>query len=292
MSEACITCKPILKWAGGKSGLLPQLLEHFPKEFSRYIEPFLGGGAVFFAVPFSGPSIVNDSNPEIIDLYRVVRDSLETLLLRLDELAEMYSEEFYYEIRSRIPADTIERAARTLFLNKTGFNGLYRQNASGGFNVPFGKRVVCPALYDSLNIRAVSSKLQSCELWCKDFSDVLDQAGQGDFVYCDPPYEPLSKSSSFNSYQGGGFDQSEQLRLKAACVQAMERGATVCLSNSSAPFIKEIYSGFETHTIWARRAINSKAEARGLVPEVLAVLSQESLQSARPSDRLNQTRPS
>ena len=264
--------KPILKWAGGKSGLLSQLLPLFPKKFDRYFEPFFGGGAVFFALGFTRESCLNDLNPELIDLYETVRDQPMQLIKELDTLAQKYSEEFYYQLREQNPKSKIARAARTIFLNKSGFNGLYRQNSKGGFNVPFGKREKCPALCDSENLLRASDSLQHAKLQSLDFEAVLDQAGSGDFVYCDPPYEPLSRTSSFNAYQGGGFSQCDQKRLKYACLRAQARGSHVIISNSSADFIKELYSDCDVNSISARRAINSKGDGRGKVEEVAIVL--------------------
>jgi DNA adenine methylase len=265
--------KPVLKWAGGKSGLLPQLLPLFPKNFVRYFEPFFGGGAVFFSLGFTGESYLNDLNTELIDLYETVRDSPLPLIKELDALSLNYSEEFYYILRQLTPKTKKERAARTVFLNKSGFNGLYRQNSKGGFNVPFGKREKCPALYDKENLLRVSNALQHATLQSLDFEAVINQAGSGDFVYCDPPYEPLSRTSSFNAYQGGGFSQAEQKRLKDACIRAQTRGANVLISNSSAEFIKELYFDCEVSSISARRAINSKGDSRGRIEEVAVLLT-------------------
>ncbi len=268
-----IRVKPVLKWAGGKSGLLPQLLPLFPKNFDRYFEPFFGGGAVFFSLGFAGESYLNDLNAELIGLYETVRDFPVQLMQELDLLAQRYSEEFYYQMREQNPKSKILRAARTIFLNKSGFNGLYRQNSKGSFNVPFGKRENCPSFYDRENLLKASCSLQHANLQSLDFEAVLDQAGRGDFVYCDPPYEPLSRTSSFNAYQGGGFSQAEQKRLKEACIRAQKRGANVVISNSSADFIKELYSDCVSKSISARRAINSKGDSRGRIEELAIVLA-------------------
>jgi DNA adenine methylase len=270
-----VRVKPVLKWAGGKSGLLSQLLPLFPNKFSRYFEPFFGGGAVFFALGFSGECFLNDLNSELIELYETVRDEPDLLMKELDSLAESYSEEFYYQLRQQIPTLKIARAARTLFLNKVGFNGLYRQNSKGGFNVPFGKRKTCPALYEKENVLKASKLLKNATLQNKDFETLIDCAGSGDFVYCDPPYEPLSRTSSFNAYHGGGFSQAEQKRLKNACIRAHLRGATVVISNSSAEFIKDLYSDCEIVSISARRAINSKGHGRGKIEEIAVLFNEK-----------------
>lgn len=267
--------KPILKWAGGKSGLLSQLSLLFPKFCNRFFEPFLGGGAVFFSLEHLNSPVINDANPELINLYRVIRDSPAQLMCAVDSLAAHYSEEFYYSLRRQAPSSLVEIAARTIFLNKTGFNGLYRQNAKGHFNVPFGKRVRCPALYDRENLLSAARRLKEAEILCEDFEATINRASSGDFVYCDPPYEPLSRSSSFNSYKGDGFSQEEQRRLFVACQKARDRGAYVLVSNSSAPFIEELYSAERFETVKANRAINSKGCSRGVIDEVVLVLLPE-----------------
>jgi DNA adenine methylase len=265
--------KPVLKWAGGKSQLLPQLLEHFPGRFDRLIEPFLGGGAVALALKPGVPAVLNDGNAELINLYQVIRSSPRELMNALDRLSALYSEDFYYKVRSEVPADLIEQAARTVFLNKTGFNGLYRQNSKGGFNVPFGKRELCPALYDVENLMAVSIRLKTAELQHGDFEGAIAAARRGDFVYCDPPYEPLSRTSSFNAYTGGGFSQSEQARLRAVCLEAARRGVTVAISNSAASFILDLYAQDDVRKVSAKRSINSKGNGRGEIDEVLVFFS-------------------
>jgi DNA adenine methylase len=265
--------KPALKWAGGKSQLLGQLLPYFPKGFARYLEPFLGGGAVWLKLDPQGPCLLSDSNQELINLYQVIQDNPELLMKKLDKLTENYSEEFYYELRQTQPKPPVDKAARTLFLNKTGFNGLYRQNRKGEFNVPFGKREKCPALYDPQNLLALSQRLLKANLYCMDFEELLDQAGEGDFVYCDPPYEPLSATSNFKSYTHSGFTQDDQIRLRDACARAAKRGAYVAVSNSHTPFILELYSWWEIHELTASRNINSNGKARGKISEILALLS-------------------
>lgn len=279
--------KPVLKWAGGKSSLLNQLVQHFPAKFDRFIEPFLGGGAVAFSLREGVPTVLNDTNPELVNLYCVIRDFPSDLMQELNKLALEYSENFYYELRSRIQGTNIERAARTVFLNKTGFNGLYRQNSKGGFNVPFGKRAQCPGLYDRGNVLNVSKRLALAHIRNEDFEALLNTAVAGDFVYCDPPYEPISVTSSFNNYTSGGFSQCDQRRLARACKTAAERGAIVAVSNSSVPFIKEIYSDWDMRTMSARRSINSKGTARGEIEELLIILNSN---SAKPSPFATQTK--
>ncbi|MBM3381308.1 MAG: DNA adenine methylase [Betaproteobacteria bacterium] len=264
--------RPVLKWAGGKSALLEQLVPHFPQSFDRYIEPFLGGGAVFFSLCPGVRALLNELNPELFNLYCVIRDKPDQLMQQLDEFAQRYSKEFYYELRSQAPRTAVARAARTLFLNKTGFNGLYRQNARGQFNVPFGHRKKCPALYNSENIRVVSRRLAEAEINNADFATVIAQAGEGDFLYCDPPYEPLSATSSFNSYTSVGFNRSEQKRLHDELAKAVARGAHVALSNSVAPYVVELYAHWDVRRVKARRTINSIAGRRGEIDEFLVLM--------------------
>jgi DNA adenine methylase len=264
--------RPILKWAGGKSSLLSQLVPHFPKKFNRYMEPFFGGGAVFFSLAEGIPAIINDSNPNLFNLYSVIRDFPHELNEILKLYTEKYSEEFYYELRNTKVENKIEEAAKTLFLNKTCFNGLYRQNSKGEFNVPFGKRIKCPALSNLENILFVSQKLKKANLFNEDFEKILSISCAGDFIYCDPPYEPLSRTSSFNSYTGLGFSQKDQERLYESVKQASLKGATIALSHSSAPFILNLYKEFKIHKILARRSINSNGAKRGKINEVLILI--------------------
>lgn len=264
--------KPVLKWAGGKASLLPQLIRCFPTEFNRYVEPFLGGGALFFALKSGCRAILGDSNEELFSLYSVVRDDPGALMARLDFLAARYCEAFYYQLRAAKPTQAVDRAARTIFLNKTGFNGLYRQNSRGLFNVPFGKRRFCPQLYDRSNLIRVSTRLKKANLLHADFEAVIRRARKGDFIYCDPPYEPLSLTSSFNSYLASGFSTRNQIRLRDACVQAAERGAIVAVSNSTALLITHLYGDWPMHSILARRAINSSGSGRGRIAELCILL--------------------
>lgn len=262
--------KPILKWAGGKSGILNQLVEKFPSNFSRYIEPFLGGAAVFLALKEGTPAILNDYNEELFNLYTVVGTKPRELMSALDKMSELYSQDYFYELRATSFNDPVSKAARTVFLNKTGFNGLYRQNSQGRFNVPFGRRLTCPALYDEDNLLAVSKRLSSASIHNFDFEKVIEQAGVGDLVYCDPPYEPLTQTSSFNAYTGGGFSIRDQERLRDACEGAALRGACVVISNSTSPRILDLYKRFEVRRVLAKRAINSKGNGRREIEEVLA----------------------
>ncbi|WP_161597648.1 DNA adenine methylase [Fluviispira multicolorata] len=269
--------KPILKWAGGKTNLLPQLLKIFPVNFYRYIEPFIGGGAVFLSLTKKIPAIINDYNKEVFNLYMGILENPKEIIKNLDRYAKLYSEEFYYELRKNIPSSNYEKIARTIFLNKTGFNGLYRQNLKGEFNVPFGKRDACPTLYEIENFLKVSERLSSVEIFNEDFENVIDKSGQGDFIYCDPPYEPLSQTSSFNSYNSIGFNQQEQIRLYDSCVRASRRGACIIISNSNSKFILDLYKDFEIRKLFAKRAINSNGKKRGEIEEVLIFICEPNL---------------
>jgi len=262
--------KPLLKWAGGKTSLIPQLRKHFPSQFERYVEPFLGGGAIFFSLYGDKKAIINDLNSEITSFYEVVRDRPQDLMDCLDGFGAMYSERFYYELRGKKLRGRVQRAARTLFLNKTCFNGLYRQNAQGDFNVPFGKRDRMPKLYDREQVLSLSEILKKVNLTNQDFETVLDMTREGDFVYCDPPYEPISPTSSFRNYTSGGFQKEDLIRLHDACNQAIKRGVRVALSNSDSPFVRKVFKNWRLVPLSCRRPINSKGLGRGPVREILA----------------------
>ena len=241
-------CRPFLKWAGGKSKLLPQLLEVAPRDFSAYFEPFLGGGALFFALSASrGPlrSSLSDSNEELVNAYTCVRDSLPELISALQGMEHQYLQATdraasYYRVRSAQRSDPVHRAARLLFLNKTCFNGLYRVNRSGRFNVPHG-RYANPTICDTANLEAASAALQGSAVTGEDFSDSCQRAGFGDFVYFDPPYQPVSQTSRFTSYTAADFTWDDQVRLADVAIEASSRGASVLISNSGNGDIEALY---------------------------------------------------
>lgn len=271
---------PFLKWAGGKTRLAPRILERIPAAFQAYHEPFLGGGAVFFAVrrAFPGhPSCLADANQELIDCYRVVRDAPGPLLAALSRHAAGYDAEgeagraaYYYRQREHVPHDLVERAARLIFLNKTAYNGLYRVNAAGRFNVPHG-RYVRPQIADPVRIAAASASLQGADLRSEDFGAACSRARAGDFVYLDPPYQPLSPTARFTSYTRTDFGPAEQARLAAAFADLSDRGVAALLSNSDHPAIRTLYEGrgYRIDVVPMRRAINSRADRRAAVPELL-----------------------
>lgn len=286
--------RPLLKWAGGKRQLLPVLRTLYPARFRRYIEPFFGSGAVFFDLHAGGllagrEARLVDANPDLVGCYRMLRDRTDAVIRELELLAEQHragGEAFFYEVRDARfnPARTGARvnytpqlAAMLIYLNRTGFNGLFRLNRRGEFNVPAG-RYVNPSICDATHLRSVAHALQqrgvSIELG--SFERSIATAGRGDFVYCDPPYEPLSRTSSFASYTALGFTGDDQRRLQRAVVAAAKRGAHVVLSNSTAPLIVSLYmsaeaqrAGLVLQRVPARRAINSRAAMRGPVDEVV-----------------------
>jgi DNA adenine methylase len=259
---------PFLKWVGGKTQLLPDLLSYVPAGFDTYIEPFVGGGALFFALR-PAKAVLADSNPELINCYTVVRDRVEELITALSKYP--YSEEFYYSLRTEMPEDAVLRAARLIYLNRTCYNGLYRVNKQGQFNVPFG-RYTNPVICDAERLRAASYALRNAELRCADYHDTLQMfARPGDFVYIDPPYHPVSQYSDFKRYTAEFFYAEDQRQLARTAKQLAQRGCSVLASNSYCDFILDIYQGCEIIEVSARRNINKDPQKRGEVKEVLIV---------------------
>jgi len=271
--------QPFLKWVGGKSQLLDQFDEFLPDRVERYFEPFIGGGAVFFHLKHRFPQMrafLRDNNDELINTYIAVRDHPKALMHRLDQhLAEFRAdrERYYYLVRSQhhlAKTEVVERAARMIFLNKTCFNGLWRVNARGEFNVPIGSQTN-PGLYDRENILAASWTLEGVHLATQDFRDTLNEPRCSDFVYVDPPYHPISLTASFTSYTKEDFGAGEQQELAALFAAAAERGVRLMLSNSDVEFIRKLYRGFKIYTVKARRAINCDGSKRGKINEVVVV---------------------
>ena len=267
--------KPLVKWAGGKRQLLPHIHAALPAEAPRrFYEPFIGGGAVLFSLE-PARAQVNDLNGELINLYEVVRDVVDELIA---ELAGYPNEaEFFYALRAAdrdaqrfATLSPVERAARTLYLNRTCYNGLYRVNAAGQFNAPFG-RYKNPTICDEGTLRAVHRYFADNDVAFSqgDFAAAVAEAREGDFVYFDPPYDPVNVTSSFTGYQKGGFDRAEQERLKEVCDDLDRRGVKFLLSNSATDFIRELYADYEVGIVGATRAINSVGSRRGKVDEVL-----------------------
>ncbi len=275
---------PFLKWVGGKTQLLPHLLDLFPRKARTYYEPFLGGGAVFFALAARNRferAVLSDHNRELVDAYRVVRgfpDDLARLLCDIEAEYEADPKGTYQKWRSPPPdlaaklvKRPISRAARLIFLNKAGFNGLYRVNRKGAFNVPWGKRPRVRT-FDTENLQACASTLDRwASLQQGDFSAVTADAGAEDLVYFDPPYAPKTATASFTSYTGGGFSIDDQRRLAVAFRDLVARGCYVVASNADLPVVRDLYAGFEHHTVPARRSINRKGDGRGPVDELVIV---------------------
>jgi len=289
--------RPLLKWAGGKRQLLPAFRHFYPERLRGYVEPFLGSGAVFLDLLQRGalehvPVTLADSNPDLIGTYLAVRDGPEKVVEALDDLDRRHArdgEACYYEVRERFNAVRLTRgagpdaytaqlAAMLIYLNRTGFNGLFRVNAAGAFNVPAG-RYMRPRISDPMLVRAVAAALAKPTVrlrWAR-FDDVLDETAGGDFVYLDPPYAPLSATSAFGAYTADRFSDADQARLCEAVVDLARRDRHVMVSNSSAPAILAMYrraadtpgAGLRLWTVPARRAINSLAARRGTVSELL-----------------------
>jgi DNA adenine methylase len=262
------SARPFVKWAGGKRQLLRELLKHVPPSYGRYFEPFLGGGALFFALR-PRAAILADVNERLIRTYTGVKDDVE----RVIALLKTYKHEpkFFYGMREVDidAASDSEVAAWFVYLNKTGFNGLYRVNKDNRFNVPFG-RYENPRICDVRALRACSLALAKTELKVGDFERIAARAKRGDFVYFDPPYAPLSATSSFTSYTSKGFGIDEQTRLRDLARNLKKRGVHVLLSNSCAPSVRELYArGFQTIEVRATRMVNSKAGGRGAITELV-----------------------
>lgn len=269
--------KPFVKWVGGKRQLLKQFKlrnlyppEKFDAVKNCYFEPFVGGGAVFFDL-FPKKAFLSDLNLELVTTYNVIKDDVESLIKSLKKHA--HSKEYYLKVR----AQKVERlsplqiASRFIYLNRAGFNGMYRVNSRGEFNVPFGYSKN-PLICDEENLRKISNALKNVEIKHQDYKQVLKKAQKGDFVYFDPPYHPISKTAAFTAYTSQGFGEKEQIELRDTFLELSKRGCFVMLSNSDAPFINEIYSkfkGIRISKVEAGRAINSKGSGRGKIKEVL-----------------------
>lgn len=266
-TQQTIVPRPFLKWAGGKSKLIQQYSKFFPQEFNTYYEPFLGGGAVFFHLQPNN-AVLTDINTELINVYCCVRDRVESLIETLNEHQEKHNKDYYYLIRSEKYETEIKRAARIIYLNKTCFNGLYRENSQGKFNVPMGKYKNPPICQPDL-LRSVSAALQSKEIKVRSFEKVLNDAKKGDFVYFDPPYHPISATSNFTAYSRDSFSEKDQIRLRDVFAELANLGVKVMLSNSDCELIWELYNNFNIHQVLAARSINSNASKRGKITELL-----------------------
>ncbi len=264
---------PFLKWVGGKRQLMPIIRKHLPAKFNTYYEPFIGGGAVLFEIQ-PKKAVINDFNQELINTYKIIKSNpielIQDLKLHLNE------SDYFYNIRALDRQEEFEdlsslkKASRILYLNKTCYNGLYRVNNSGEFNSPFGK-YKNPNIVNEITIKAVSKFLNENDITIinGDFEKAVEKAKKGDFVYFDPPYDPVSKSSNFTGYVQGGFNMFDQIRLRELCDKLNEKGVKFLLSNSSTSFILDQYSKYNISTVKANRSINSNASKRGEVNEVL-----------------------
>jgi DNA adenine methylase len=270
--------RPFLKWAGGKSKLIEQYIPYFPQSFTNYCEPFLGGGAVFFYfcnVKPDAKKFISDINPELINTYCCIKNNVEPLIELLNTHQIQHNKDYYYKMRSSASVLALShsegldigRAARFIYLNKTCFNGLYRENLRGLFNVPMGK-YKNPTICNEDLLRLVSVALQYAEVSLKPYSDIKAK-NEYDFVYFDPPYYPLSSTSNFTTYSRYVFKEAEQIKLRDTFVKLANQGVKVMLSNSDCAFIRELYTEFNIYEISASRAINSQAEKRGKINELL-----------------------
>ncbi len=262
--------RPFLKWAGGKQRLIAHYQEYFPDfdDINRYYEPFIGSGAIFFHYQ-PETAVLADRNETLMEVYRAVQQDVEAVIKALR--VHYNDSDYFYEVRGQDVGELTlaERAARIIFLNKTCYNGLFRENSKGKFNVPFG-RYKSPKICNEKRLRRASRVLQNVTLLAADFEDVVETAVAGDFVYFDPPYAPLSATSSFTQYDKHGFALADQIRLSETVAKLTKRGVKVMLSNSSAPIIYDLYErDYQLVEMQARRNINSKGSQRGLVKELL-----------------------
>jgi DNA adenine methylase len=270
------TARPFLKWAGGKQQLLTQFEPLFPSQIHRYFEPFVGSGAVFFHLwntkRLGAEIALSDNNPELVNVYIVVRDQVEELIVHLARHQSLHNREHYYSVRaqdrSNQPMGKVERAARFIYLNRTCYNGLYRVNSRGHFNTPMGS-YKNPRVIFAEELRAASAALSSVNLIVQTFDHIVEAVADGDFVYFDPPYDPVSKSASFTGYTSDRFDNLDQERLAAVFRQLSDRGCQCMLSNSCTPFILDLYRDFRIDMVTAKRAVNSVGSRRGPISEVV-----------------------
>jgi DNA adenine methylase len=261
--------RPVLKWAGGKTQLLGAIVDKLPAQIDTYYEPFVGGAAVFFALATAGRfkrAVLSDRNPDLIDVYRALADDAGAVVRALRRFK--YDEEEYYRVREQRPRSLVQRAARMIYLNKTGYNGLYRVNRSGQFNVPFG-RYKNPKICDEHNLLEAGVLLAGVRIEVADFEEICGRAEPGDAVYLDPPYVPVSKTANFTAYDRHAFGYDEQRRLAIAFEALSTRGVHALLSNSDTPFTRELYAAFERDVVPVPRPINSRPGGRGPVPELL-----------------------
>lgn len=272
-AEVQAPASPFLKWVGGKAKLERAFAPLYPPGVAlmRHVEPFMGGGALFFA---RAPkrALLCDINVDLVDTYQAVRDEVEVVLRHLQRLSKLHDEACFYQARERYNtrdhASTAERAALFIYLNKTCFNGLYRVNKRGHFNVPMG-RYAKPAIADAETLRAASARLAGVELRCTPFQALIELAKPGDFIYLDPPYEPVSRTANFTAYARDGFSQEDQRKLRDVFRELDRRGSKLMLSNSDTPLIRELYSGYKVDQVMAARAVSCDPGKRGPVVELV-----------------------
>ena len=262
---------PFVKWAGGKRQLMFELIKNLPASYNRYFEPFIGGGALFFELqPIN--AYIGDINEELINLYNVIQNDVAKLIIDLKK--QEISKEHFYTIRDLDRTieyhklSAIKKASRFIYLNKTCFNGLYRVNSNGQFNVPYGY-YKNPKIVDENNLYNCSKLLKKTEIKHADFSEILNEVKEGDFVYLDPPYMPLNETSNFTSYTKYGFNIDMQFKLKEVCDELDSMGVMFLLSNSDTEFINELYADYKIKKVFALRAINANGNGRGKITEVL-----------------------
>ena len=270
--------KPFLKWVGGKARVIAQLEQLFPESFNNYFEPVVGGGAVYFDTN-AKTATINDINKSLIGSYINVRDNVDLLINKLNSLQKQYykldedqQKEMFYRIRNEYNNaknySSVKKSSLLIFLNKTCFNGMYRENKSGGFNVPFGKHRK-PTICDETNLRAVSEQLKNTIILSGSYKKAVENAKAGDFIYFDPPYHPLNSTSSFTSYSQDDFIEKDQVELKELIDDLTARGCKVMMSNSYSKFIINLYKDYKQYKIAVGRSINSNGAKRGKIAEIV-----------------------
>lgn len=282
-AQATQTPTPFLKWAGGKRILVNQILLHVPSDIERFYEPFLGAGSLFFSLPAALPKVVSDYNKELISVYETIRDDVDGVIRELQKLNNTKAEYIAIRAWDRSPEfasrSATSRAARFIFLNKCGFNGLYRVNRSGQYNVPYGNPKTVDFIAEK-NLRNVSAFLNakteegnaSSDISSGDYREILKSAhGYGSLVYFDPPYHPTSSTSNFTSYSSDGFGEQDQIELRDEILRLTDAGVRILHSNSDTSFIRDLYKDkiFRTNEVTVRRAISAKSSSRGVITEVL-----------------------
>lgn len=270
-SPAPVAPAPFLRWAGGKRRLLKVIAPAMPTEMGKFYEPFLGGGALYFSLAHPGARcVVNDTNEDLIAAYRVLQTDPEALIGALSEHQSQVSADWFYALRATEPATDLERAARFIAYNRTSFNGLFRVNSKGGWNTPYGK-LKNPTISNGPLLRADSARLSGTDIRCGSYLDATAGAADGDFVYYDPPYLPLTATSSFSKYAKDDFTPGDHSALAERVSVLASSGVRAMLSNSDTPLTREIFAGMHQYQVHVQRSISAKASSRESVAEVLAV---------------------